>query len=89
LQEVQGQRGPIAFTSLTLSIKEKFSAYELECLALLFGVEKFRIYLEHAEFDLETDNQALSWCLSHPHQTGWIAQWVVRLSAFKFVPHHI
>jgi hypothetical protein len=47
------------------------------------------MYLEHVEFDLETDNQALSWCLAHPRQTGRIARCVVRLSAFKFVPHHI
>jgi hypothetical protein len=85
LQEVQGQRRPIAFTSRTLSIQEnKYSTYEIECLAVLFGVEKFRMYLEHAEFDL-----ALSWFLAHPCQTGRIALWVVRLSAFKFVPHHI
>jgi hypothetical protein len=90
LQEVQGQRRLIAFASCTLSILEKkYSTYELECLALLFGVEKFRMYLEHVEFDLETDNQALSWCLAHPCRTGRIARWVVRLSAFKFVPHHI
>jgi hypothetical protein len=89
LQEVQGQRCPIAFASHTLSIQKKYSAYELECLAVLFGVEKFRMYLEHVEFDLETDNQALSWYLAHPRQTGRIARWVVRLSAFKFVPDHI
>jgi hypothetical protein len=45
--------------------------------------------LEHVEFDLETYNQALSWCLAHPRQTSRIARWVVRLSAFKFVPRHI
>jgi transposase InsO family protein len=90
MQEVGGQKRPIAFASRTLSNQErKFSAYELECLAVLFGVEKFRMYLEHVEFDLETDNQALSWCLAHPRQTGRIARWVVRLSAFKFIPHHI
>jgi hypothetical protein len=47
------------------------------------------MYLDHIEFDLETDNQAFSWCLVHPRQTGRIARWVVRLSAFEFVPHHI
>jgi hypothetical protein len=90
LQEVQGLRRPNAFASLTLSIHEKkYSTYELECLTVLFGVEKFRMYLEHDEFDLETDNQAFSWCLAHHCQTGRITRWIVRLSAFKFVPHHI
>jgi hypothetical protein len=90
LQEVQGLRRPIAFASRTLSIQEKkYSAYELECLAVLFGIEKFRMCLEHVEFDLETYKQALSWCLAHPRQTSRIARSVVRLSAFKFVPRHI
>ena len=56
---------------------------------MLFPVEKFRMYLEHLEFDLETDNLALSWCLARPRKTGRLARWTVRLSAFKFVPHHI
>jgi hypothetical protein len=80
---------PIAYVSRTLtSAEKKFSAYELECLAV-FGLEKFRAYVEHVEFDLETDNQALMWCLSHPRQLGRIARWIVRISSFKFVVHHI
>jgi hypothetical protein len=31
----------------------------------------------------------LSWCLTHPRQTGRIAQWVDRLSIYKFFPRHI
>jgi hypothetical protein len=57
LQDFDEGRRPIAFASRTLSDQErKFSTYELETLAVLFGVEKFRMYLEHVEFDLETDN---------------------------------
>jgi transposase InsO family protein len=90
LQESEGERRPIAFASRTLTQQErKFSAYELECLAVLFGLDKFRGYVEHVEFDLETDNQALMWCLSHPRQLGRIARWVIRFSAFKFCIHHI
>jgi hypothetical protein len=53
---------PVAYASRTLSTQERrtFSAHELECLAVLFGVEKFRKYLEHQEFFPETDNQALA-----------------------------
>jgi hypothetical protein len=69
--------------------ERKFSTYELEALAVLFGVEKFRMYVEHVEFDLETDNQALSWVLARPRRTGRLARWAVCLSEFKFVPHHI
>jgi hypothetical protein len=45
--------------------------------------------LEHVEFDLEMDNQALMWCLSHSRQLGTIARWAVQLFALKFHIHHI
>ena len=91
LQEVDGIRQPIAYASRSLSAQERkaSSVYELECLAVLFGTEKFRKYIEHQEFILETDNQALSWLLSHPRQLGKIGRWVVKIAALKFQVRHI
>lgn len=89
-QEVDGVRQPIGFVSRTLTAQErKSSIYELECLAVVFGTEKFRRFLEHAEFLLETDNQALSWLLAHPRQLGKLARWVVKIAAFKFKVQHV
>jgi len=50
----------------TLSTQERMasSTYGLECLAVLFGIGKFRKYIEHQEFIVETDNQALC-CYGH------------------------
>jgi hypothetical protein len=81
-QEFDGCRQPVAYASRTLTAQERkaSSIYELECLAVLFGTDKFRPYLEHAEFLLETDNQPLSWLLSHPRQLGKIGRWVVKIS---------
>jgi hypothetical protein len=56
---------------------------------VLFGTEKFRKYLEHQEFILETNNQVLSWLLAHPRQLGKIDRWVTKISALKFEVHHI
>ena len=55
----------------------------------MFGTVKFRKYLEHQEFILETDNQALSWLLSHPRQLGKIGRWEAKISALKFQARHI
>ena len=90
LQQFPEGRKPIAYASRTLNDQErKYSAYELEALAVLFAAEKFRMYVEHLQFVLETDNQALSWCLARPRKVGRLARWAVRLSAFKFVPKYI
>ena len=90
-QEREGVRQAIAYASRTLNAQERkaSSTYELECLAVLFGTEKFRKYIEHQEFILETDNQALSWLLSHPRQLGKIGCWVMKISTLKFQVRHI
>jgi transposase InsO family protein len=90
-QEIQGVRQPIAYASRALTAQERkaSSIYELECLAVVFATDKFLKYLEHQEFILETDNQALSWLLSHPRQLGKIGRWVAKISALKFEVRHI
>ena len=89
-QEIDGVRQPIAYASRTLTpCEKKSSIYELECLAVVFGINKFRRFLEHKEFLLETDNQALSWILAHPRQLGKIGRWVVQISSLKFQVQHV
>jgi transposase InsO family protein len=81
---------PIAYSSrLLTSAERKYSAYEKECLAVVYGCEKHRSYLEHTQFDLFTDNQALSWLLSHAKELGRVGRWVLRLAPFKFRVNHI
>ena len=85
-----GVRQPIAYTSQSLSAQERkaSSTYDLECLAVLFGTEKFCKYIEHQDFILETDNKALSSLSSQPRQSGKIGRWVVKISALKFEVRH-
>jgi hypothetical protein len=90
-QQVDGVRQPVAYASRALTEQESkaYSIYELECLAVLFGTDKFRKFLEHREFLLETDNQAFSWLLSHSRQLGKIGRWVVKISSLKFKVQHV
>ena len=74
---------------LLLPRNGKYSAFELKALAVLLGAEKFRMYIEHVHFELQTDCRALSWVLAKPRTTGRISRWAVRLSAFKFSVTHI
>jgi hypothetical protein len=45
--------------------------------------------LEHKEFELFTDNQALAWLLRHAKKLGRIGRWVLRLAPYKFRASHI
>ena len=63
-QGVNGALAPIAYHSRVITPAErKYSTYEKECLAFLFGCEKCRSYFEHKEFLLYCDNLALYWML--------------------------
>jgi hypothetical protein len=91
LNQRQGENlAPIAFASRLLNLAErKYSIYEIECLAVVWWCEKFRVYLEHKEFTLHTNNQALSWLLRHFKEVGRIARWILQLAPFKFKVVHI
>jgi hypothetical protein len=55
---------PILYYSRLLSVAErKCRTYGKECLAVIFGCEKCRAYLDHKEFELHCDNLALCWLL--------------------------
>ena len=78
LQDYPEGRRSVAYASQTLNAQErKYSIYELEALALLYRVEIFRMYLEHEEFLLQTDNQTLNWVLARPRNSGRLARWGV------------
>ena len=89
-QEVDGHLAPIAFASRSLSEAEtRYSVYEREILAIVFGCEKFRTFIEHKPFSIQTDNQAVSWLQKHGQKMGRVGRWVMRLSGFKFDIVHV
>jgi hypothetical protein len=57
-------------------------------LLVPFVTDNFRPYLEHAEFIMETDSQALWWLIfsSSIKKTG---RWVVTISSLKFKVQHV
>lgn len=89
-QEHQGHLFPVAYASRATNGHEKnYGSFELEALGIVYALEKFRVYLEHREFKLHTDNSALSWLLNHPRQIGKIGRWITTINSFKFTVTHV
>lgn len=58
------EEAPVAYASRKLSHEHKnYTATERECFAILFGIEKFRPYVEGTKFTVITDHIALKWLI--------------------------
>ena len=61
MQEHEGRFFPIAYGSKKLtSAERKYSITKKECLAIMWGISKFRLYLAGKLFVLQTDHQPLT-----------------------------
>ena len=66
-KQSDGEKKPRAFGSRYLNNSEKkYSIGELELLAVVWGLEKFRFYLYGKKVFLYTDNQALEPFIEKP-----------------------
>lgn len=75
----------IAYASRALNPAEKnYSATELECLAVKWGIWKMRHYLEGYHFVVVTDHQSLKWLNNIETPSGRLARWIMELAQWDF-----
>ena len=86
LSVVRGEEElPVAFHSRKLQPREqRYSASELECLAVVDAVNHFGSYLIPQTFVVETDHKALTYLMTANHQNGRLARWALRLQPYTF-----
>ena len=84
-----GTDRPVAFASRTLSQAERKYAQIEEALALYWGVERFRLYLEGRPFILVTDHKPLRYIMAPEKAVPLTAaarlqRWCLFLGAFAY-----
>ncbi|UYV74754.1 K02A2.6-like, partial [Cordylochernes scorpioides] len=81
---------PVQYFSRTLRPHEKnYSISELECLAIVESVEKFRIYLMGRKFTIFSDHHALQWLKTIKNPSGRLFRWSLRLSSYEYEIRYI
>lgn len=88
-QVYNGKEHVICYLSRSLNKCERnYTVTELECLAVLWSVEKLRCYLEGQKFTIITDHHSLVWLNNLKNPQGRLGRWVVRLQQFDYVIIH-
>ena len=86
LQEIGGENFPVAYASKKLNKCQKnYSTMERECLAVIWGIQRFEPYLYGKEFILETDHQPLTCVRKSKVANGRIMRWALALQPYRFV----
>ncbi|HYN44668.1 MAG TPA: reverse transcriptase domain-containing protein [Candidatus Limnocylindrales bacterium] len=84
-QEYENGERVIAYASRALAEGErKWGITELEALAVIWGTEQFKVYLEDRPFDLITDHKALLAFKKITNTNPRLERWSIKLSRFTY-----
>ena len=82
----------ISFASKSLcDVETRYSQFEKEGYAVVWGCEKFHNYLFGGKFILHSDNKGVEMILNNPKSNpgARMKRWVLRLSQYNFTAEHI
>jgi len=90
MQEYDGINHPVAYASRKLLERERnYSVEERECLAIMWGVEKFDRYLFGKEFVIETDHCGLRYMKEGRMKNVRVMRWSLALQNYCFRVNYI
>lgn len=61
-----------------------YSITEKECLAVVYSIKHYHVYLYGQKFEVITDHSALKWLLNIEKAVGRLARWKIFLSIYDF-----
>jgi hypothetical protein len=83
MQEHDNELFPVAYASKKLSKRERaYSTMERECLALVWAIRKFQLYLYRRPFVLQTDHQPLIYLNRCKVSNSRIMRWALFLQSY-------
>ena len=85
LQENDGKLYPVGYASKKLNLTEaRYPIIEKECLAVVWGIKRFKLYLAGRRFTLKTDHKPLKYLKDASYQNDRVFQWAVAVQEYSF-----
>lgn len=76
------------FSTQTTEVESKYRSFELEMLAIIYAVRRFRVYLRGIKFKIVTDCNSLTMALKKRDINPRIERWVMELQEHDYVAEH-
>lgn len=84
-----GKFHPISYFSKSTTPQEaKYHSFELETLAMIYALRRFRTYLEGIAFKIVTDCNSLTLTLNKRDMNPRIARWALELENYNYSVQH-
>ena len=81
---------PVAYTSRTLLDRERrYCVIDRECYGIVWGIEKFVMYLYGKLFTLQTDHRPLQFLTALKFESSRIMRWALALQSYNFKVENI
>lgn len=90
-KDCNGELHPVHYMSRrTTDAESKYTSYELEALAIMEGIKKFRHYLFGKRFKIVTDCKAFQMTLDKKDlaMSTKVARWIITLQDYDFIIEH-
>lgn len=76
------------FSKRTTESESKFHSFELETLAIIYALKRFRVYLQDIKFKILTDCNSLTMTLKKKDVNPRIARWSLELLSYDYTLEH-
>ena len=85
MQENEGKLYRVGLSSKKLSLAEaKYPNIKKECLAVVWGIWRFKLYLAGKRFTLQTDHKPLKYLKNAAYQNDGVFRWSMGVQEYSF-----
>lgn len=76
------------FSKRTTETESRYHSFELEMLAIIYALRRFKVYLSGIKFKIVTDCNALTLAIKKKDISPRISRWILELLEYDYVTEH-